>query len=83
VAAEGWIVFSHDRKFHTILAECAAVKQHGAGCFYLPGASLPTWYKMSLFMRVEDGIARRITATARPFIYDIGHDGRCTRVQIP
>jgi hypothetical protein len=38
VAAEGWIVFSHDRKFHTILAECSAIKQYKAGCFYLPCA---------------------------------------------
>jgi PIN like domain len=34
VAQEGWIVFSHDRKFHTLLPECSAIKQHNAGCFY-------------------------------------------------
>jgi hypothetical protein len=83
VAAEGWIVFSHDRKFHTILAECAAIKQYNAGCFYLPGASLPTWDKMSSFIRSYQGIVDRISATAKPFIYDVGYDGRFTQVQIP
>jgi hypothetical protein len=83
VAAEDWIVFSHDRKFHTILAECAAIKQYSAGCFYLPGASSPTWDKMSSFMRAYDGIAQRIAVTAKPFIYNIAYDGRFTRVQIP
>jgi PIN like domain len=35
----GWIVFSHDQKFHSITTEATAIKQHKVGCFYLPGAN--------------------------------------------
>jgi PIN domain-containing protein len=69
VAAEGWIVFSHDRKFHTLLPEISAIKQYKAGCFYLPGASLPTWEKMCCFMRAYDGIKARIGATQKPLYF--------------
>jgi len=75
VAGAGWIVFSHDRKFHTLLAECSAIKQYKAGCFYLPGASAPTWDKMRYFMRAYDGIIHRIGLTATPFIFEITHAG--------
>jgi hypothetical protein len=83
VAGEGWIVFSHDRKFHTLLAECSAIKQYKAGCFYLPGASLPTWDKMCHFMRSYDGIAERVSVTAKPFIFELSPAGRFGRVPIP
>jgi PIN like domain len=82
VAAEGWIVFSHDRKFHTLLPECSAIKQYKAGCFYLPGASSPTWDKMCYFTRAYDGIAERISATVKPFIFELSYAGRFKRVSI-
>jgi hypothetical protein len=82
VAAEGWIVFSHDRKFHTLLPERSAVKQHKAGCFYLPGASSPTWDKLRYFIRAYAGIFSRINDTTKPFIYNLSHGGRFTRIQI-
>ena len=83
VAAEGWIVFSHDRKFHTRLLECAAIKQYGAACFYLPGASVPTWNKLGYFMKGYDGIAERIKVTSKPFIFDLQYTGRFKQVSIP
>jgi hypothetical protein len=83
VAVEGWIVFSHDRKFHTLLPECSAIKQYNAGCFYLPGASSPTWDKMRYFMRAYDGITARISATAKPFIFELSHAGKFSRISIP
>jgi hypothetical protein len=76
-------VFSHDRKFHTLLPECSAIKQYKAGCFYLPGASSPTWDKMRYFMRAYDGISNRATVTTKPFIFELSHAGRFTRVSIP
>jgi hypothetical protein len=36
----GWIVFSHDQKFHSVVAEATALKQHSVGCFYLPAQTL-------------------------------------------
>ena len=83
VGAEGRIIFSHDRKFHTLLPEISAIKQYKARCFYLPGASSPTWEKMCLFMRAYDGIAARIDVTARPYIFELSHAGRFTQVSIP
>ena len=51
VAGEnGWIVFTHDRKFHRIEAECAAVKQFRipasiyGGATRLPGTSFVVSY---------------------------------------
>ena len=79
VAAEGWIVFSHDRKFHTLLPEVSAIKQYKAGCFYLPGAESPTWDKMCCFMRAYQGIDDRIKATAKPFIFELSRAGRLKR----
>jgi hypothetical protein len=83
VAAEGWIVFSHDRKFHTILTECSAIKQHKAACFYLPGASSSTWDKMRYFMRAYEGIVTRINATVKPFIFELSAAGRFKPISIP
>ena len=83
VAAEGWVVFSHDRKFHTLLPEIAAIKQYSAGCFYLPGANSRTWDKMQYFMRWFDGIKTRVDTTAKPFIFDLSTSGRFKRINIP
>jgi hypothetical protein len=83
VAQEGWIVFSHDRKFHTLLPECSAIKQHNAGCFYLPGASSPTWDKTCHFIKAYQGIVDRIGVTPKPFIFELSHAGRFKRVPIP
>lgn len=83
VAAEGWIIFSHDRKFHVRLPEIAAIKQYRAGCFYLPGANWHTWEKTRHFMRYYDGIAQRAEVTAKPFIYSLATNGKFTAVSIP
>jgi hypothetical protein len=83
VAAEGWIVFSHDRKFHTILPECSAIKQYNAGCFYLPGANSSTWDKMRYFIRAYNGIVARIGITAKPFIFEVSSAARFKEVSIP
>jgi PIN domain-containing protein len=83
VAAEGWIVFSHDRKFHTLLPERSAIKQYSAGCFYLPGANRATWEKTRYFLRWFDGISNRASATAKPFIFELSAMGKFTKISIP
>jgi hypothetical protein len=83
VAAEGWIIFSHDRKFHSRLPEISAIKQYNAGCFYLPGANSTTWDKLGYFIRSYDRIADRAQATPKPFIYNVAGNGRTTQVLIP
>ena len=76
-------MFSHDRKFHTLLPEFSAIKQYKAGCFYLPGANRQTWDKMRYFMRVYDRISYRISVTAKPFIFELSHTGKFTQISIP
>jgi hypothetical protein len=83
VAAEGWIVFSHDRKFHALLPECSAIKQYKAGCFYLPGASSPTWNKVCYFTRAYQGIVDRVSVTTKPFIFELSTINRFKTIKIP
>jgi PIN like domain len=82
VGVEGWIVFSHDRKFHTLQAEQSAIKQYKAGCFYLPGANDVTWDKTRYFMRWVDGIVKRALTEPKPFIFDLTTTGRFTQISL-
>ena len=83
VGAEGWIVLSHDRKWHNESSNVAAIKQHSIGCFYLWGAEAPTWEKLKCFVRGYDKIAGIVATTAKPFIYHLERNGRLARVPIP
>lgn len=82
VGAKKWIVFSHDKKWHGEFPAIAAIKEHKIGCFYLWGASLPTWDKYRClaiaYRRIQDRLA-----TPRPFIYRVTHNYRVDPVRIP
>ncbi len=79
----GWIVFSHDQKFHNEAAAYEAIRQHQVGCFYLWGANVGTWDKLRCFLRAIDGITRLAKNEARPFIFQVAHNARITRVLPP
>jgi hypothetical protein len=66
-----------------LLPEAAAIKQYSAGCFYLPGASSPTWDKVHYFMRSFEGIRNRIAKTKRPYIFELKYTGRFIPKVIP
>lgn len=83
VGSKGWIVLSHDRKFHQIAAECAALKQHKVGCFYLWGSDAPTWKKLHCFMRAHEQIISVGQMAQRPFIFEVSQRGRLESVPIP
>ena len=83
VAQQGWFILSHDKKFHKNEVEYTAIKQHRAGCFYLHGNSLPTWYKLRAFIRAVDKITKLAETTQRPFIFRASRLGRVTPVKIP
>jgi hypothetical protein len=83
VGAEGWTVFSHDRKFHTILPEIAAIKQHKIGCFYLWGGAMPLRDKTHCFMHAYKAIHTRALLSPRPFIYEVKGDGGLKSIKIP
>ena len=74
VGAEGWIVFSHDKKFHNELPVCAAIKQHNMGCFYLWGANAETWDKLHCFIRASRHIMMIAEQTPKPFIFHVAHN---------
>jgi hypothetical protein len=61
----------------------SAIKQHGAGCFYLPGASLTVWDKVHHFVRACDGIIKRAEGARKPFIYELMFNGQFKVVTIP
>lgn len=77
-----WIVFSHDQKFHAITPEAMAIRQHNVGCFYLPGANLPTFDKIHIFFRAYVRIVQ-LAATQKPFLYRVMPTGRIHGVRLP
>ena len=83
VGKKDWIVFSHDRKFHTEAMESAAVKQHNVGCFYLPAANDPVWDKCSIFIRSFNRIRKLAVATEKPFIFDLKRNGHLKKIDLP
>ena len=78
-----WIACSHDQKFHDISVEATAIKQHSVGAFYLPGASLPTWYKMDYLIRAYPKMAEHVKSTRTPFIYRIHPTLHFERIELP
>ena len=82
LADKGWIVLSHDVKWHSVAIENLAVRQHKLGCFYLPCQQSPVFYKAEIFFIAN----RRMIEIARtkkpPYIYDIARDGRFTEVAL-
>jgi len=83
VGERGWIVFSHDQKFHSLTVEAAAVRQFGIGCFYLYGANSPIWDKLQYFVRAYPKIDKIIRTETKPYIYDIGSNGRIRQIGVP
>jgi hypothetical protein len=79
----GWIAFSHDQKFHTITAEAMAIRQHNVGCFYLPGASAETFYKVQLFLKAYQRIASLAVGSTKPFLYRVMLTGKIQPVRLP
>lgn len=80
VGQRGWIVLSHDKRFHQDGMAVAAVKQHRIACFYLDGGTYPSWDKMILFGRRFARVKDIVNSTKRPYIYRIHHRGDVRRI---
>lgn len=78
-----WIVFSHDRKFHSESMEAAAIKQHEVACFYLPGADATTWNKLRYFIVAYPNICRVVQNENKPYIYQVLHTGNLKQIPFP
>lgn len=83
VGPKGWLVFSHDRKFHNEQPAIEAIKQHKIGCFYLPGANSDTWTKLYMFMRAHHRIMELSESTEKPFVFHLTALNKIEQVRIP
>jgi len=81
---QGWIVFSHDSKFHKpgYEHECFAIKQFNVGCFYLWGASATAADRALVFLKAHKKIVEAALNTPKPFIYEITRRGSLKRIAI-
>jgi PIN like domain len=80
--SNGWIVFSHDQKFHQITVEAEAIRQHNVGCFYLPGASSPVFCKAQYFFNACPRILAIAQLQSKPFLYRVVPSGRIQQVSL-
>lgn len=78
--ANGWMVVCRDKKIRTRPAEVQAIIDHRAGCFCLIQKQDPTrWEYLKLLALTIDEMLRLFAGTTRPFIYEVGRDGRMRR----
>lgn len=81
--ARNWIAFSHDRKFHSIEVEAAAIKQHKVACFCLCGANGETFDKLRYFITAYPKIMEIVKSSTPPYLYKIETNGhRFTPVEL-
>lgn len=80
VGAKRWIVCSHDAKWQGESAALKAIQQHKIGCFYLWGASLPSFYKFKSLAHNFDKMMAVCKKEKRPYIYRITSRNRLIKV---
>jgi hypothetical protein len=71
VSAKGWIVISHDKRFHGDSLAIEAVRQHGGRVFYLDGGSSVKWDKLRRFAAAYKRLIEIVTNQRGPFIYRV------------
>ena len=81
VGSRGWVVLSHDKRFHGESAALEAVRQHNIACFYLGGGSVPVWFKFVIFARAYKSMMSRIQHEKAPYIFKVGDNGHIYRVK--
>ena len=80
VGAKGWVVISHDAKWHMEYAAIEAIKQHGIKCFYLYGANSPMFFKLKSLTHNWGKIIHKIKTEKGPFIYRVSCHNRLSRI---
>lgn len=71
VSAKGWVVISHDKRFHGDSLAIEAVRQHNGRVFYLDGGSSVKWDKLRRFAVAYKRIIDIVTNQPGPFIYRV------------
>lgn len=80
VGSQGWIVISHDAKWHTEEAAIAAIRQHNVKCFYLYGANSQMFFKVKALAHNWEKIVAKIKGEKGPFIYRVSKANRLSRI---
>lgn len=80
VGSQGWIVISHDAKWHTEPPAIAAIKQHNVKCFYLYGANSLMFFKLKALAHNWEKISAKIKDEKGPFIYRVSKANRINRI---
>jgi hypothetical protein len=81
VSQSGWIVASHDRRFHSDNLAAEAIRQHNGRVFYFPYASSPLWYKLHIFICSYRKMCGIVQSQQAPWIYSIAETGRIARLK--
>lgn len=81
VGKKGWIVLSHDAKFHREAPALEAIRQHKVACFYLWGAQVPVWNKVGHLTAVYPKIRNVTNREKRPYIYRATENNRLLLVR--
>jgi hypothetical protein len=80
VAARGWVAVGKDERIRRRPAERAAVRRHGARCFYFTRGDLPADTYVERILNNLDAMARAC-AEDGPFIYVV-HPNRIERMEL-
>lgn len=76
IGKQGWVVISHDKRFHKDSLAMEAVRQHRAIVVYMDGGSMHLWDKIRLFAQGFQRI-RKIAGERRgPLILRLTHSNR-------
>ena len=80
VGSKGWIVISHDAKWHTEAAAIEAIRQHKVKCFYLYGANSLMFFKVKSLTHKWEKIVSKIKSEKGPFIYRVSKSNRLGKI---
>jgi PIN domain-containing protein len=78
-----WVVFTQDRKYHTVEAELLAIKQHGIRCFYMPMAGENRWTSLCHFAWRWEKMHEIAQTKPPPFIYEMKANRQFYQVKLP
>jgi len=80
VGAKGWVVISHDAKWHKEPLAMEAIKQHKIKCFYLYGANSQMFFKIGALAHNWKKVRAKVTSENGPFIYRISVHNRLSKL---
>jgi hypothetical protein len=79
--AQGWLVFSRDKRIRSRPAERQAIVAHRVGCFFLTQKQpLTRWEYLKLLVLALDEMGSRFASTPRPFMYGLRRSGQLIRI---